>query len=66
MIRSFGNDLTAAIFHVERTRETDRVDDRLIKLAARKLDMLAAAHQVADLRAPRGNRLEALRGDLSG
>jgi len=34
--------------------------------AARKLDMLNAAHALQDLRSPPGNRLEVLRGDLAG
>ena len=36
------------------------------KVAARKLDMLDYAHQLSDLKSPPGNRLEALKGDLSG
>lgn len=36
------------------------------RAAARKLDMLNAAHQLDDLRSPPGNRLEKLRGDLTG
>jgi proteic killer suppression protein len=36
------------------------------KVAARKLDMLDYAHRLADLKSPPGNRLEALKGDLSG
>ena len=36
------------------------------KIAARKLDMLDYAHQLMDLKSPPGNRLEALKGDLSG
>jgi proteic killer suppression protein len=35
-------------------------------VAQRKLDMLNAAHALADLRSPPGNRLEALRGDWRG
>ena len=38
----------------------------LAKKAARKLDVLNAAKDLADLRSPPGNRLEALRGDLRG
>ena len=37
-----------------------------MKAAHRKLDMLAAAAVLEDLRVPRGNRLEALKGDLAG
>ena len=36
------------------------------KVAGRKLDMLDYAHQLMDLKSPPGNRLEALKGDLSG
>jgi len=35
-------------------------------VVARKLDMLAAADSLEDLRAPPGNRLEALKGDRAG
>ena len=36
------------------------------KVVARKLDMLDYAHQLSDLKSPPGNRLEALKGNLSG
>ena len=36
------------------------------KVVARKLDVLDYAHELDDLRAPPGNRLEALRGDRVG
>lgn len=36
------------------------------KAAARKLDMIDAAVMLNDLRAPPGNRLEALKGDRAG
>jgi proteic killer suppression protein len=35
-------------------------------VAVRKLDMLDAATQLSDLRAPPGNRLEALKGGRRG
>jgi proteic killer suppression protein len=35
-------------------------------VALRKLDMLDAAQAVGDLKAPPGNRLEALKGDRKG
>lgn len=35
-------------------------------MAARKLDMLNAAARLDDLKAPPGNRLEALKGDRAG
>ena len=36
------------------------------KVTGRKLDMLDYAHRLTDLKSPLGNRLEALKGDLSG
>jgi proteic killer suppression protein len=38
----------------------------IAKVALRKLDMLAAAAELTDLRSPHGNRLEALQGDRQG
>ena len=38
----------------------------IISVALRKLDVLAAAHELIDLRMPPGNHLEALKGDLDG
>jgi proteic killer suppression protein len=35
-------------------------------VAKRKLDMIDYAHDLADLRSPPGNRLEALKGDRKG
>ena len=35
-------------------------------MAARKLDLINAAHVLDDLKVPPGNRLEALKGDLKG
>lgn len=39
---------------------------RVAKVVMRKLDVLDYALQLADLRSPPGNRLEALKGDLAG
>ena len=66
MIRSFGDRLTEAVFHGERTREAGRISFELTRRIVRKLDMLNSAANLQDLRSPPGNRLEALRGDLSG
>ena len=38
----------------------------ILRVALRKLDMIAAATQVETLRVPPGNRLEALAGDRNG
>jgi proteic killer suppression protein len=39
---------------------------RVAKIAKRKLDMLHYAHQLNDLKAPPGNKLEALEKDFKG
>lgn len=66
MIRSFGDQRTADVFHGHATREVKRLDAALVKATARKLDMIAAAAAVRDLQSPPGNLLEALHGDLEG
>ncbi len=62
MIRSF------------RSRDTARLADDIVvrrfrsieRAARRKLEVLASAASLNDLRSPPGNRLEALRGDRVG
>jgi proteic killer suppression protein len=66
VIRSFGDQRTADVFHGHATREVKRLDAALVKRTVRKLDMIVAANQMVDLRAPPGNRLEALHADLDG
>ena len=63
MIRSFKDSPTEDAFNgiVRKGFPAD-----LIKVARRKLRYLHAAHTLADLRVPPGNRLEALKGDLAG
>lgn len=63
MIKSFKNSLTEDVFGgvVRKGVPAD-----LIKVARRKLRFLHAAHLLSDLRAPPGNRLEALKGDRAG
>jgi proteic killer suppression protein len=43
-----------------------RFPKEIVPAVLRKLDMVNAAHSLEDLKAPPGNRLEALRGDRSG
>lgn len=62
MIRSFKNKRTEALFRGDAIAEWQAIRT----VALRKLDMLAAATRLADLRAPPGNRLEALGGDRRG
>jgi proteic killer suppression protein len=62
MIRSFRCRETARLANdvaVRRFRAIERA-------ARRKLEVLAAAASLHDLRSPPGNRLEALRGDRAG
>ena len=63
MIRSFADKRTAAVF----TGLVVRGLPHPIQRRARtKLLMVDAAERLGDLRAPPGNRLEALRGDRQG
>lgn len=66
MIASFGDEATGDLFHGQNTKPARRIPVMLWKMASRKLDMLNAAHELRDLVVPPGNRLEALRGSLSG
>jgi proteic killer suppression protein len=63
LIRSFKDDLTEAAFH---GRAAKGFPADLLKVARRKLRYLHAAQTLDDLRAPPGNRLEALRRDRAG
>ena len=63
MIRSFRDKQTEALFHGRGCDRRWRVFERV---ARRKLLMIHAAGELRDLRAPPGNRLEALKGDRKG
>lgn len=63
MIRSFRDQDTRRIFQREPSR---RVPASLQQRALRKLVMIDAAAELADLLAPPGNRLEKLSGDRTG
>lgn len=62
MIRSFACRDTQALAARRRVRRFVNIE----RTALRKLAMLAAADRLDDLRAPPGNRLEALKGDRAG
>ena len=66
MIRSFADRLTADLFYGQATARRRRVPADVIGPARRKLAQLDAAAKLDDLRAPPGNRLEALKGDRRG
>jgi len=62
MIRSFGDEETRKLFETGRSKRFSGFAD----IAMRKLAQLDAAHTLDFLRAPPGNRLEALKGDRKG
>ena len=66
MIASFGDRATEDIYHGLRTKRSRRLPPQLHPAACRKLDMIAYANSLTDLRVPPANRLETLRGDLKG
>jgi toxin HigB-1 len=66
LIVSFRDPVTEALYHGRKSRRVHRLPPDVLRITLRKLDMLAAAADLTDLRSPPGNRLEALRGDLKG
>jgi proteic killer suppression protein len=62
MIRGFFDKDTERLAGGQRVRRFVNFE----RVALRKLAMLNAAHVLHDLRAPPGNRLEALKGDRAG
>lgn len=62
MIRSFKDKRAEALYR----GDTVAALQAFKAVALRKLDMLDAATRLPDLRAPPGNRLEALKGDREG
>ena len=65
MIASFGDNATADFFNGAASKGARRWQ-AIEAVALRKLDMVNAAAKLDDLKAPPGNRLEALKGDLAG
>ena len=66
MIASFGDRGTEAVFHGSPKGHIRRYPPAVVRVAARKLDVLNAAQILADLHAPPGNRLETLKSELKG
>jgi proteic killer suppression protein len=60
MIRSFGDERTAALFRDERVRQFAG----FARIAKRKLEAVHAAARLEDLTIPPSNRLEKLKGNL--
>jgi proteic killer suppression protein len=63
MIRNFRDRQTQTVWNGERSR---RLPTDIQDAALRKLRLINAAQRLDDLRAPPGNRLEALAGDRVG
>jgi len=63
MIRSFADPDAERLFQRRRVK---RLGPDIQRAALRKLAMLDAATTLDDLKAPPGNRLEALKGDRKG
>jgi toxin HigB-1 len=66
MIISFKGQLASDLYLGRTSAVTRRFPAELHGIALRKLQYLNSAVRLGDLRVPPGNRLEALRGDLSG
>ena len=66
MIVSFNHRATSDMFHGISSRHSRSLPTQIQEPALYKLDILNAAQSLKDLRSPPGNRLEALKGDLSG
>ena len=63
---AFGDQATADVFNGIDSKEARSVPKKLWSVARRKLDMVNAAQDLMDLNAPRGNKLEKLKGNLAG
>jgi proteic killer suppression protein len=66
MILSFGDHATEDIYNGTDSKAARAIPRSIWKIAARKLDVLNAAHDLRDLKQPPGNRLEALKASWRG
>ena len=66
MIVSFGDRATEDLYHARPTSRVRRFPGDSIGPALVKLDIVNGAAALLDLKAPPGNRLEPLKGDLKG
>ena len=62
MIESFANRLAQDLFYDRQSKATRSFPNELVRAARRKILILHDAAELADLKAPPGNRLELLRG----
>jgi len=66
VVQSFADAATEDLFNGRDSKAARAVDKALWPVVRRMLDMVNAAGRLDDLRAPSGNRLEALKGDQKG
>jgi proteic killer suppression protein len=66
VIVSFSDVATADVYHGSDTKTARRLPRELWKRIQQKLDLLNACTSIEDLRVPPANRLEKLKGQLSG
>ena len=66
VIVSFADATTADIYHGDDTKAARKLPRKIWARIQRKLDLLNACTSVEDLRIPPANRLEKLKGDLTG
>ena len=66
MILNFADKATEDIFNGTDSKAARQLPQTICRVAARKLDMLHAAHELRDLKVPPANRLEPLKGSRSG
>lgn len=66
MIASFKDRRTEGLYNGRKSSPVRRIPPDVRASALRKLDMIHAARRLGDLKSPPGNRLEALKGDLTG
>ena len=66
MIISFGDKITENIFDGINSKAARSISHNIWKTACRKLDMINAAYELSDLQVPPANKLEKLKGKLSG
>ena len=66
MIKSFASKGTEDLYNGIVSKKARKTPPEIWRVACRKLDMLNAAVQLKDLKAPPADRLEALKGELRG
>ena len=66
MIVHFGDKATEDVYNGIFSKDSRKIPQNILSVAYRKLDMINSAQCFEDLKAPPGNRLEALKGNLFG